>query len=216
VFIRHLIEIADARVLPEYFQHCHEDKFEHRYFLDLFAGPGLCCNRDEWDNSRRFINHGNKTELALHQLYFVDLNKNITDILKARCNAIRPELKDAISFKNQDTNQDIDTILNSITRTNSISVAFLDPTGLDINFSTLEKLSRFPRMDIIINFSISDLRRNLKLYRVSNPRQMSVSEARIGPKKILLSVIRTYFASWDSMPWRMMSKVQLMLGQYTI
>jgi len=71
---------------------------------------------------------------------------------------------------NLDANNDIDEILEYVDAKGSISVAFIDPNGLDVHWPTLEKLAKIPRMDIIMNFAISDLKRNYTTYRGTNPK----------------------------------------------
>jgi len=42
----------------------------------------------------------------------------------------------------------------------SLNLAFLDPEGLELKWATVEKLASLSRMDLIINFSTSGIRRN--------------------------------------------------------
>jgi three-Cys-motif partner protein len=141
-----------------------KDKHENSFFIDLFSGPGLCYNR----NTGSF--EDGSSILAVGQNYpftnfiFADIDKNTSSYLKKRCESKFPELYNRLKFLNIDANKDIDKILKLMDELNSISVVFIDPNGLDIHFNTIKKLSRHPKMDLIINFSISDYKRNKKSY----------------------------------------------------
>ena len=70
-----------------------------------------------------------------------------------------------ISIRNCDANRDIDEILKLVNPNRSLTVAFVDPNGLDIHYSTLKRLSTLPKLDVILNFGVSDLKRNFDRYR---------------------------------------------------
>jgi three-Cys-motif partner protein len=76
-----------------------------------------------------------------------------------------PHLKGKIKVLSVDANSGIESVLEAIKRRNSLSVTLVDPNGLDIHFETVKKLGEFPSMDLIINFSIFDLKRNEQDYR---------------------------------------------------
>ncbi|MFH2035409.1 MAG: three-Cys-motif partner protein TcmP, partial [Candidatus Zixiibacteriota bacterium] len=50
----------------------------------------------------------------------------------------------------------------------SISVIFIDPNGIEIEFETIRKLSKFNNLDLIINYSVLDLNWNKHVYSKSN------------------------------------------------
>jgi three-Cys-motif partner protein len=148
-----------------------KSKFRNRIFLDLFSGPGLCYDR----NNRIFLNGSSLITLGLSNPFtkhiFVDSDPTTLNILRLRCGKSNPILLSSIEFMNVDSNSHIDEILSKIPKRHSISVVFVDPNGLDIHFETIRKLSAFPSsMDIIIHFSVFDLKRNLGNYKSGNEK----------------------------------------------
>lgn len=148
------------------FSKAMKKKFANRIYIDLFSGPGLCADRESGE-----IRDGSSLialELAnpFTHYIFVDAMPKTLDILSQRCTEILDAKKvtSKVETLNLDGNDDIDKILSKSERDNCISVAFIDPNDLGIHFSVLEKLAAIPSLDIIINFSISDLKRNLETY----------------------------------------------------
>ncbi len=146
-----------------------KSKFANRIFIDLFSGPGFCINKDNLE-SREF--KAGSALIALNQktpftdYIFVDRNETTLDTLTKRCKAKFPELMDRIKFCNFDSNRDIENILKDLVLQNTIIVVFIDPNGLDIEYETIRRLAKFPCIDLIINFSIMDQKRNEIINRI--------------------------------------------------
>lgn len=128
-------------------------------YIDLFSGPGKCMVRDteeEIDGSPL---------IALNSSYpfakyiFVDIMKDNINALKTRCKK-HPNFGRA-EFKKGDCNKIMGEVVGLITR-GSLSVAFIDPSGLDFSFSSLEELTRDHKVDLIINFPMGTaIKRNI-------------------------------------------------------
>jgi len=154
------------------FSKAMKKKFANRIFIDLFSGPGLCADRESGE-----IRDGSSL-LALKladpftHYIFVDTMKKTHEILKNRRDSRldRMNIRPHVDLYNLDANKDIESILKRIPEKNSISVAFIDPNDLGIEYETLRKLAEFPSLDLIINFSISDLKRNLQTYSEHNEK----------------------------------------------
>lgn len=128
------------------------------YYIDLFTGPGKCITRDteeEIDGSPLIALN------ALHpfaKYFFVDLDKTVIDILSQRCK--NHPYYNRVKLIQGDSNLIIDSIINNIP-IRSLSLAFIDPTGLHFKFSTLKKLSQ-RKVDLIITFPDSmAIKRNI-------------------------------------------------------
>lgn len=164
------LKIHMLKYYLEIFSLAMKNKFTQRNFLDLFAGPGLCYDRD----SQEFFDGSSLVAVKLDQPFnnylFVDKDKSTSSILSKRCKSVRHNAARNVKMLNYDSNRQIDEILTNVKTHNSISVALADPNGLDIHFDTVRKLSSLRHMDVIINFSVSDLKRNFPLYRHSNPK----------------------------------------------
>jgi len=118
------------------------------YYIDLFTGPGKCRTREteeEIDGSPMIALNA---PYPFAGYFFVDLNKNALDALSQRC--INHQNYGKITFINGDCNLVIDNIINAIPQW-SLSLAFIDPTGLDFKFTTLQKLAQ-RKVDLIITF----------------------------------------------------------------
>jgi len=146
------------------------DKFRNKYFIDLFAGPGLCFNKD----TEEFGKGSSLLSLDIKFLFtdyiFVDLDIETTKTLEKRCAIQCPSLIDRVRHLNLNSNESIDEITNYINFNNSIALVFIDPNGLDIHFSTIKKLSQCRGIDLIINFGILDLKRNEANYMKGNEK----------------------------------------------
>ena len=139
--------------------------FENRYFVDLFSGPGACYEK----KSGKF--HSGSPLIALNlkppftDYIFVDLDRKTSEILKKRCQSQLGDIFETIRFLNFDSNKNVDAILEHLEILKSISVILIDPNGLDIEYETVKKLAYCNSIDLIINFSIFDLKRNEVNYR---------------------------------------------------
>lgn len=156
----------------EIFSEAMKDKFKYRYFIDLFSGPGKCYNRNADKDIGGFHDGSSLIALKLTTPFtnyiFIDSNQKTSSILRARSIELKP--KSDVLILNMDSNAEIKKILDNVILGKSISVVFIDPNGLDINWSTIERLSKYKHLDLIIHFSIFDLRFNMKTYRGRNPK----------------------------------------------
>lgn len=75
-----------------------------------------------------------------------------------------------------------------------LHLAFLDPYGLSpLSFEILAKLCTFPRMDILVHFSVSDFQRNFDLY--SNAPESPLDTCAPGWRSVLGDRPRNTFAN---------------------
>lgn len=131
------------------------------YYIDLFTGPGKCIIREteEEINGSPLIALGGPYPFAGY--FFVDLNKEVIDALSKRCK--NHQYYDRIKLIPGDCNLIIDDIISRIPK-RSLSLAFVDPTGLHFKFATLEKLAQ-RKVDLIITFPEGmAIKRNIKKF----------------------------------------------------
>jgi len=152
------------RYYLEIFSVAMKNHFATLNFIDLFAGPGLCRERDYGEEMPGSSLLALELAHPFSKYVFVDADPVTSGILRDRCAKHRPHLADRVTICNVDANSDIDSVLNKVEKTNSLSVVLLDPNGLDIHFSTLATLAEYKHVDLIINFAVSDLKRNRGLY----------------------------------------------------
>ena len=124
-------------------------RFPEFYFLDLFASEGICKSRktDKLMQGSPLISLS--VQPSFSRYFFCDLDKEKVKVLQN----IRDKspLKNKIEIFDGDCNQKVDEILVSI-KTSTPFIALLDPQAGDLNWSTIEKLSRFNKSEVLINF----------------------------------------------------------------
>lgn len=153
--------------------------WRRRFFVDLQAGPGKNClvgkNKEcPTENPSVFLG---SPLLALTQgagftdYFFVEWDAQLCEALKTRCAPLKDQYR--IEIFNDDCNVAVDKIVKHInlvdrdpyskTYWTSLTLAFLDPEGLELHWDTVVKLANL-RTDLLINFSIQGLKRNAKKF----------------------------------------------------
>lgn len=118
------------------------------YYIDLFAGPGMCRVREDQEEIEASPLLALNSKYPFMKYFFVDLNKMVLDALFKRCGN-NPN-KEKVEFFNGDCNEVVNSIIELIPDW-SLSMAFIDPTGLDFKFSTVETLA-LRKVDLIITY----------------------------------------------------------------
>lgn len=141
-------------------------KWDGLHYVDLFAGAGLARLKPsaklEW-GSPVIAAHA---PFAFDCLHLCERDREAFAALEMRLGRIRPQQK--IRLFHGDANQKIREIVNGIPQ-GTLSVAFLDPFGLHLEFNCLEQLAN-RRADLIIFFpDHSDILRNWLKYYYDNP-----------------------------------------------
>lgn len=125
-------------------------------YIDLFAGPGRCLIESSGQ-----VKDGSPL-IALNYEFskyiFVESDQDNLAALRQRCKK-SPKFS-RIEFIPGDCN----AVVQKINPT-GLSLAFIDPTGLDISFDTLSRLTQGRQVDLLLNVQFGmDLRRNFKRY----------------------------------------------------
>lgn len=125
-------------------------------YIDLFAGPGRCLiesSGEERDGSPLIaLNYG------FSKYIFVESDKENLAALRQRCGK-SPKLPN-IEFLEGECHEVIQKVQPS-----GLSLAFIDPTDIDIPFDMLAALSRDRQVDLLLNIQFGmDLKRNFQLY----------------------------------------------------
>lgn len=137
-----------------------------RYYIDLQAGPG----KNTIGNS---ILLGSPlialtTEYPFTQYRFNELKPEIKSALETRVRA--SNIHERVKIFQDDANEIVRSICDEIKLRDktkdrnlysTLNLAFLDPEGLELHWSTVEHLASVNKMDLIINFSTSGLRREI-------------------------------------------------------
>ena len=125
-------------------------------YIDLFAGPGRCLiesKGQERDGSPLIA-----LNYEFSKYIFIESDKSNMTALRERCKK-SPKFSQ-IEFLEGDCN----AVIHKVNPT-GLSLAFIDPTDIDIPFDMLTTLTRSRQVDLLLNIQFGmDLRRNFKLY----------------------------------------------------
>ena len=128
-------------------------------YIDLQAGPG----KNLVDQTGEILLGSPllalTTQFPFAGYYFVEYDKRNASALEARCAA--SSLLESVQLTTGDCNQIVNAIVEQLKpgEHQSLNLAFLDPEGLELNWSTIASLASVRRMDMIINYPQSGLTR---------------------------------------------------------
>ncbi len=137
-----------------------------RYYIDLQAGPGKNKIGNEILLGSPLIALLN--EYPFTQYRFNELNPELAQALQQRINT--SPLHNRVKIYQKDANEVVTEICDEIRRVeksktkeqwSTLNLAFLDPEGLELHWSTVEQLAQISKMDFIINFSTSGIIRSI-------------------------------------------------------
>ena len=137
-------------------------------FIDLFAGPGRCIIRGD----RKEIDSGgiralNLDEAPFNEYFYFDISKTNTDALKKRIGD-KPNCHVKCGDSNLLVKEFVKDLLHKegLIRRYRYHFAYIDPFGPDdLKFNTLRELAKLNRMDMLINFPIGPIKRNLSKWK---------------------------------------------------
>lgn len=131
-------------------------------YVDLFAGPGVCQLRE---NGKRFPGSpliAAKAPKPFSKILLVEKN---TSAFEACCKRLQhtPAAKRVAAISG-DCNEVIDQIASQIPP-GTLTLAFIDPPGLDAKFETIRRLTTGKRVDLLMLFADAyDILRNVVQY----------------------------------------------------
>lgn len=133
-------------------------KWSSRNYIDLFSGPGKIRERKTGVISLGSPLIALTTKFPFTGYYFVDLNPDEIEALEKRISA-SPDAS-SVSIQVGDANTLVQSIVDEISQS-SLNLAFLDPEGIDLKWSTVETLASHPRIDLIIHYPQMGLSRSM-------------------------------------------------------
>jgi three-Cys-motif partner protein len=120
------------------------------YYIDLFSGCGKCRVREtgeEIDGSGLIALN---LRFPFNKYFFIDLDNMSLQSLQDRVRG--HPLFDRISFKMGDCNELVMQLLPNLPNKGTLYLVLIDPTGLQISFDTIRKLTSRRRADLVITF----------------------------------------------------------------
>lgn len=137
----------------EIFETAMREKWRIRNYIDLLAGPG----KYRVKNSNKILLGSPLLALSTTHpftgYFFVDKSRKYTDTLKKRCSV--SSIYNRVRIRTGDCNELVQDIIDQLKADDnrSLNLAFLDPNGLELHWSTVKKLASMQRMDLIIHYS---------------------------------------------------------------
>lgn len=131
-------------------------KWKHRPYIELFAGPGRCVIEDsqtEIDGSPIVAFRGRK---LFTDYFFMDASLDFIMALKSRVDQIGQE---DVRYFTGDCNALVSELTKALPEERSLGLAFVDPYNWEINFETLKILTIGRRLDLMITFHTGHIRR---------------------------------------------------------
>jgi three-Cys-motif partner protein len=147
----------------------HGKPWKGLHFIDLFSGPGKCKLRE----TQQILLGSPLLALTLpypfSQYFFADIDQTAIEALRNRCNS-SPHAAN-IQYLVGDSNQMVTNIAGQIEKidrqyikgqwSSSLNLAFLDPEGLELEWTTVATLGKIKRMDLIIYYPQMGLSRQM-------------------------------------------------------
>jgi three-Cys-motif partner protein len=133
-------------------------KWPHRNYIDLFAGPGKNLIKGTGEILLGSPLISLVTRYPFTSYYFSELNPGNVAALEQRC-AVSPH-SNSVHIYNEDANRIVSTVVSNIRQFSprSLNLAFLDPEGLELAWSTVALLGTL-RCDLILHYSQQGLSR---------------------------------------------------------
>lgn len=134
-----------------------KNRWPIRAYVDLFAGPGLCKDRDrgtEFPGSP-LIALDCKTPFT--HLFFNDINEEFVDALYERQKRLKPEAN--VTYLSHDCNHAAKKFADRLPR-GALTLAFIDPWNFELKFEGLAHLGKRQATDLIVTFHTSSIKRN--------------------------------------------------------
>lgn len=154
------------------FETAMRDKpWRSRFYIDLFAGPGKCLIRETNEVVLGSPLLALTTAHPFTNYFFADLDEGNIDCLSRRASSF--EIDSVLDIRHGDCNQLVHEIVEAIQRRDaqvvygtwsSLNLAFLDPAGINLEWTTVEALATVKKMDMIIHYPRMGLNRPMKLF----------------------------------------------------
>lgn len=140
------------------FETAMKSKWPQRNYIDLFAGPGKNKTRETGEILLGSPILSLTTKYPFTNYYFSDIDPERVEALKQRCGA--SPLNNLVHIYKESANIIASTVVATIRQysPHSLNLAFLDPDGLELEWSTVSQLGTL-RCDLIIHYSQQGLSR---------------------------------------------------------
>jgi three-Cys-motif partner protein len=136
-------------------------------YVDLFAGAGVCTLKETGKRIPGSVFIAAHMTKPFCKIIACEENKDYANACKSRLE--NTYVKNSCHVLQGDCNHLIDKVV-SLIPPDTLTIAFVDPKGLDAHFSTIKLLSNKARVDFVILFADAyDINRNAEHYYRENP-----------------------------------------------
>lgn len=136
-------------------------------YLDLFAGAGVCTMKQSGRRIPGSVLLAAQTSKPFGRIIACEKDRTLADACEARLSKTYVAARSHVL--RGDCNELVDQIVELMIP-GALTLAFVDPKGLDAQFSTITALSRNGRVDFVALFADAyDINRNVELYYRNNP-----------------------------------------------
>ena len=138
-----------------------QKKWDRRYYVDLFSGPGRCVIRGSGEEVEGSPILAAKSQVPFTDYFFSDKNVSSLEALRKRVDNLG--LKEPLGFRYY--HGDADSVVSDLAANlpdadTSLGLAVLDSWAWDYSFKTLIHLTEGRRLDLVINFPSVFIKRN--------------------------------------------------------
>ena len=134
-----------------------KNRWPVRAYVDLFAGPGLCKDRDSGTEFPGSPIAALNCQTPFTHLYFNDIDTDFVNALAKRQERLHPQAN--VEYHNLDCNNAAQVIGEQIPR-GALTLAFIDPWNYELEFSSLARLGTRQAIDLIVTFHTVAIKRN--------------------------------------------------------
>lgn len=139
-------------------------------YVDLFAGPGVCRVRSTLERIPGSPLIAANAPKPFDRIICVELGDKEADACEKRL--FQSPAHDRFQMIRGDCNEVIDKVAAAIPE-RALTLAFIDPEGLDIHWNTLETLAENRRVDFLLLFADAvDLVRNIDIYESTSDSKL--------------------------------------------
>ncbi|MGH7929728.1 MAG: three-Cys-motif partner protein TcmP, partial [Candidatus Binatia bacterium] len=143
-------------------------KWHHRVYIGLYAGAGRAALKDTGEIVETSALGVIRQEAPFTKYIFVDADPKCLGALEERIEAVPGEFD--VSFIRETVNDSVAQVEAAIPRFDPaageglLALCFVDPFRADLDFSVIQRISRY-RVDFLVMLPLGfDLRRNLRRY----------------------------------------------------
>lgn len=153
-----LIKLDVLKKYLNFYTSVLKNKSFRTYYFDAFAGSGDCYIKDKNGYLQKIEGSATIAVTKLkNEFQFIHLIEKNEEYVKELSNLVGS--KSIVRVHNNDANIKMQNLIDSINWRESRGVAFLDPYGLQLEWTTLEKIAKTKAIDVWYLFPISGLNR---------------------------------------------------------